>query len=159
MEVTGKVFIVTGASSRIGLATAVALTERGAKVAHVARSTDALQTLAGTLRGSLAVTADMTNFVSVRSAIQRIHKHYDRIDGLINNAGRSYAASIEKIEPELFDEFSSERPWSDCGYAVSYSYYANTRSGSHCQRKFRYCLHDDTWLQRVLLIEARFAGI
>jgi short-subunit dehydrogenase len=104
MEVEDKVFIVTGASSGIGLATAVALTERGAKVALVARSTDALQTLAGTLSGSLAVTADMTNFVSVRSAIQRIHEHYGRIDGLINNAGRSYAASIEKIEPELFDE-------------------------------------------------------
>jgi short-subunit dehydrogenase len=104
MEVTDKVFIVTGASSGIGLATAVALTERGAKVALVARSADVLQTLAGTLRGSLAVTADMTNFVSVRSAIQRTHEQYGRIDGLINNAGRSYAASIEKIEPELFDE-------------------------------------------------------
>jgi short-subunit dehydrogenase len=46
----------------------------------------------------------MTNVASVRSAIQKIHEHYGRIDGLINNAGRGYAASIEKIEPELFDE-------------------------------------------------------
>jgi NADP-dependent 3-hydroxy acid dehydrogenase YdfG len=87
MEVTDKVFIVTGASSGIGRATAVALTGRGAKVALVARSTDALQRLAGTLSGSLAVTADMTNFASVRSAIQSIHEHYGPIDGLINNAG------------------------------------------------------------------------
>jgi short-subunit dehydrogenase len=86
------------------LATVVALTERGAKVALVARSTGALQTLGGSLSGSLVVTADMTNFASVRSAIQRIHEHYGSIEGLINNAGRSYAASIEKIEPELFDE-------------------------------------------------------
>jgi short-subunit dehydrogenase len=104
MEVADKVFIVTGASSGIGRATSVALAGRGAKVALVARSTDALQSLAGTLSGSLAVTADMTNFASVRSAIQNIHEHYGRIDGLINNAGRSYAAPIEKIKPELFDE-------------------------------------------------------
>jgi short-subunit dehydrogenase len=55
MEISDKVFIVTGASSGIGLATAVALTGRGAKVALVARSSDALQTLAGTLSGSLAI--------------------------------------------------------------------------------------------------------
>ena len=104
MEIADKVFIVTGASSGIGLATATALTERGAKVALVARSTDVLQTLAGTMNGSLAVNADMTDIASVRSAIQQIHDHYGRIDGLINNAGRSYATSVEEIDPELFDE-------------------------------------------------------
>ena len=31
-------------------------------------------------------------------------QHYGRIDGLVNNAGRSYAASIEEIDPALFDE-------------------------------------------------------
>lgn len=104
MEIADKVFIVTGASSGIGLATARELTARGAKVALVARSTDVLQTLADTLNGSLPVNADMTDVASVRSAIQRIHKHYGRIDGLINNAGRSYAASVEQIDPKLFDE-------------------------------------------------------
>ena len=36
--------------------------------------------------------------------MQKVHQHYGRIDGLINNAGRSYAAAVEEIEPELFDE-------------------------------------------------------
>ena len=43
MEIEDRVFIVTGASSGIGLATAVALSGRGAKVALLARSTDALE--------------------------------------------------------------------------------------------------------------------
>ena len=43
MDVTGRVAIVTGASSGIGLATAKLLTERGAKVALVARSADKLE--------------------------------------------------------------------------------------------------------------------
>lgn len=33
-----------------------------------------------------------------------IDRHYGRVDGLVNNAGRSYAAAIEEIDPALFDE-------------------------------------------------------
>ncbi|MBV9762759.1 MAG: SDR family oxidoreductase [Acidobacteriaceae bacterium] len=104
MQIKDGVFIVTGASSGIGLSTAVALAERGAKVALFARSTGALEELARKLPGSLPVTIDMTEFDRVREAIGAVHKHYGRVDGLINNAGRSYAASIEEIDPVLFDE-------------------------------------------------------
>jgi short-subunit dehydrogenase len=104
MQFKDRVFIVTGASSGIGLATATALAARGAKVALLARSTDALKQLAGTLPGSLPVTADMTRFDQVRSAVRTVHEHYGCIDGLINNAGRSYAAAVEEIDPKLFDE-------------------------------------------------------
>ena len=104
MEIDDRVFIVTGASSGIGLATAKALTERGAKVALIARSTDALAEIAATLPGSIAVTADMTDFEGVRTAVRDILSHYGSIHGLINNAGRSYAASVEEIDPAIFDE-------------------------------------------------------
>ena len=104
MQIKDRVFVVTGASSGIGLATAVALSGRGAKVALLARSTDALERLARQLPGSLPVTVDMTQFDRVREAVQVVHAHYDRIDGLVNNAGRSYAASVEEIDPALFDE-------------------------------------------------------
>jgi short-subunit dehydrogenase len=104
MQIKDRVFIVTGASSGIGLATAIALSDRGAKVAMFARSSDALQRLAQQLPGSLPVTVDMTGFDRVREAIRAVHQHYGRVDGLVNNAGRSYAASIEEIEPALFDE-------------------------------------------------------
>lgn len=104
MEIKDHVFIVTGASSGIGLSTAIALSDRGAKVALFARSTDTLRDLARKLPDSLPVTVDMTQFEQVREAVGAVHRHYGRINGLINNAGRSYAASIEEIEPALFDE-------------------------------------------------------
>src|ERR1700680_1020087 len=104
MQIKDRVFIVTGASSGIGLSTAVALSERGAKVALLARSGDALQELARKLPGSLPVTVDMTQFERVREAVGAVHQHYGRVDGLVNNAGRSYAASVEEIDPAIFDE-------------------------------------------------------
>jgi short-subunit dehydrogenase len=104
MQIKDHVFIVTGASSGIGLSTAIALSDRGGKVALFARSSDALQKLAKQLPGSLPVTVDMTEFDRVREAIRAVHQHYGRVDVLVNNAGRSYAASIEEIEPALFDE-------------------------------------------------------
>jgi short-subunit dehydrogenase len=104
MQIKDRVFIVTGASSGIGLSTATALSDRGAKVALLARSGDALQKLSQQLPGSLPVPADMTKFDRVREAVRAVHQHYGRIDGLVNNAGRSYAASIAEIEPEIFDE-------------------------------------------------------
>jgi short-subunit dehydrogenase len=104
MLIQDNVFIVTGASSGIGLAAARALTANGGKVALIARSTEALEELAAELPGSLPVTADMTNFEGVRQAVADIHRHYGKVDGLVNNAGRSYAASIEEIDPAIFDE-------------------------------------------------------
>src|SRR5215469_7606501 len=104
MQIKERVFIVTGASSGIGLSTARALSERGAKVALLARTTDALNELAQQLPGSLPITADMTQFDRVREAVHAVHRHYGRVDGLVNNAGRSYAAAVEKIDAALFDE-------------------------------------------------------
>jgi len=104
MVIRNHVFIVTGASSGIGLATATALAERGARVAVLARNTAALEALARQLPGSLAVTADMTDFARVRAAVAEVGQHFGRVDGLINNAGRGYGATVEAIEPALFDE-------------------------------------------------------
>jgi NADP-dependent 3-hydroxy acid dehydrogenase YdfG len=94
MQIKDRVFIVTGASSGIGLATAIALTDRGAKVALLARSGDALERLSQQLPGSLPVTLDMTQFDRVREVVDAVHRHYGRIDGLVNNAGRSYLCGV-----------------------------------------------------------------
>ncbi len=104
MDLSNSVIIVTGASSGIGLSTARLLTSKGAKVALVARSEDALQALQTELPGSLAVVADMTDWDSIRSMVSKVEAYYDRIDGLINNAGRAYEATIEQIEPDVFEE-------------------------------------------------------
>jgi short-subunit dehydrogenase len=104
MQITDHVFVVTGASSGIGLSTAEALTARGAKVALIARNTDALQQLAARLPASLPLTADVTDFDAFTAAIHAAHSHYGRLDGLINNAGRGYGASVEEIDPVAFTE-------------------------------------------------------
>lgn len=104
MQITDHVFVVTGASSGIGLSTAEALTARGAKVAVIARNTAALQELAARLPGSLALTADVTDFTAFTAAIHAAHSHYGRLDGLINNAGRGYGAAVEEIDPVAFTE-------------------------------------------------------
>ena len=104
MQIEDRVFIVTGASSGIGRSTAIALSERGAHVALLARSGDALEKLSQPLPGSFPVVVDVTQFDRLREAVRLVQQHYGRIDGLVNNAGRSYAASIEEIEPEIFEE-------------------------------------------------------
>ena len=104
MEIEGGVFIVTGASSGIGLATSRSLSNAGGKVALLARSAETLSELATELPDSLAIPVDVTDFSALRQAINDVASHYGRIDGLINNAGRSYAASIEEIDPAIFDE-------------------------------------------------------
>jgi len=104
MQIADHVFIVTGASSGIGLCTAEALTARGAKVALIARNTAALEDIAARLPGSLALTADVTDFAAFTAAIHAAHSHYGRLHGLINNAGRGYGASVETIDPVAFTD-------------------------------------------------------
>jgi len=104
MQITDHVFIVTGASSGIGRSTAEALSARGAKVALIARNTAALDDIAARLPGSLPLTADVTDFAALTGAIETVHRHYGRLDGLINNAGRGYGASVETIDPTAFTE-------------------------------------------------------
>jgi NADP-dependent 3-hydroxy acid dehydrogenase YdfG len=111
MQIKDRVFIVTGASSGIGLSTAIALSERGAKVALLARSTDALQELAQKLPASLPVTSDMTKFDQVREAVRTVHRHYGRVDGLINNVGRSYAPPSRRSIPLCLTKSSTSMCW------------------------------------------------
>ena len=104
MQIADHVFVVTGASSGIGLRTAEALSARGAKVALIARNTAALDDIAARLPSSLPLTADVTDFAAFTAAIHAAHRHYGRLDGLINNAGRGYGASVEEIDPVAFTD-------------------------------------------------------
>ncbi|HEY8737113.1 MAG TPA: SDR family NAD(P)-dependent oxidoreductase [Candidatus Dormibacteraeota bacterium] len=85
------VAIVTGASSGIGEATALALTQLGAAVALAARRTDRLDALAARLRASgskvLVITADVTDERQARESVERTVRELGRLDTLINNAG------------------------------------------------------------------------
>lgn len=104
MQIEDRVHIVTGASSGIGLATAKALAMAGGRVALLARNQEALDDLAKTLPHSLALPVDVTDFDALRSAIREVKNHFGQVDTLINNAGQSYATSVEEIDPEIFDQ-------------------------------------------------------
>ncbi|MBM3675567.1 MAG: SDR family NAD(P)-dependent oxidoreductase [Actinobacteria bacterium] len=103
----GKVFVVTGATSGIGRATAVALVRQGATVEIVARDTTKAAVVCETLRGAAQaghvswVQADLSDLSSVRTAAVVLLERHDRLHGLVHNAGAldaSYAATSEGIE-------------------------------------------------------------
>ena len=102
MDVKGKVAIVTGASGGIGLATAKLLSNKGAKIALVARSKNKLEQLARELPNAIAVPADLSKVEDIKHMTKQTYEHFGRIDILINNAGQGYDASIEKIDVDIF---------------------------------------------------------
>jgi NADP-dependent 3-hydroxy acid dehydrogenase YdfG len=87
----GTVALVTGASSGIGEATAVALADQGAAVALVARRAERLEELADRIRDSggtaLVLAGDVTVERQAREVVARTVEEFGRLDTLINNAG------------------------------------------------------------------------
>jgi NADP-dependent 3-hydroxy acid dehydrogenase YdfG len=89
-SLSGTVALVTGASSGIGEATAVALAERGATVALVARRRDKLEALAERIGGSekaLVIEADVSDQAQAQAAVETAVGELGRLDTLVNNAG------------------------------------------------------------------------
>ncbi|WP_350347658.1 SDR family NAD(P)-dependent oxidoreductase [Agromyces sp. G08B096] len=84
----GRVVLVTGASSGIGRATALALSAAGARVAIAARRTDRLAELAGAAPGEVhTLELDVTDAASVQRAVSETVGRFGRLDALVNNAG------------------------------------------------------------------------
>lgn len=91
LSLDGTVSLVTGASSGIGEATAVALADQGSTVAIVARRKDRLDSLAERISSgggrALVVEADITDEAQAVSAVARTVRELGRLDTLVNNAG------------------------------------------------------------------------
>ena len=104
MKVDGKIIIVTGASSGIGLATARHLAKQGAKIVLVARSEEKLKEIAKNLPDSLVIPTDMTKPQEIQEMVTKVMDHFGRIDILINNAGQGYDAPVEKINIATFHQ-------------------------------------------------------
>ena len=100
LDVRNKVVIVTGASSGIGLATVKLLAKKGAKLALVSRSREKLERIAKRISNSLVVPNDMSNISEVKSMIEKVHRHFGKIDVLINCAGQGYDAPVEETNIE-----------------------------------------------------------
>jgi NADP-dependent 3-hydroxy acid dehydrogenase YdfG len=83
---TGRVAVVTGASSGIGAATARALAADGHRVALLARRADRIEALAHEL-GAISIAADVTDRDSLVAAAARVQEDLGGADILVNNAG------------------------------------------------------------------------
>ena len=104
----GRVVIVTGASSGIGQACALAFAEKGSKVVLAARRADRLESLVGQIEAmgaeALAVATDVTDEAAVQSLFDRTVERFGTVDVLINNAGIADSTAIHEMSLNLWQQ-------------------------------------------------------
>lgn len=107
-DLAGKTALVTGASSGIGKATAIALAHQGAKVAAAARRLERLEELASTLKAqgqeALAIKMDVTNKQEIIAGVGKTVENFGRLDILVNNAGIAEFAAFLEMTEEQWDK-------------------------------------------------------
>jgi NADP-dependent 3-hydroxy acid dehydrogenase YdfG len=106
-RLTGTVALVTGASSGIGEATALALAAEGATVAVLARRRDRLDALAGKIAAdggsALVVEADITDRSQAGAAVRRVVDELGRLDTVVNNAGLMLVGPVADAPEDEWD--------------------------------------------------------
>ncbi len=101
----GKVAVVTGGNSGIGLATAKRLQEEGARVAIAGRSKKTLDEAVKTIgNGVLAVQADVAKLADVDKLYAEVSKKLGKIDVLFVNAGVAKFAPLADTPESVYDE-------------------------------------------------------
>ncbi len=98
LDLSGKVYLVTGATSGLGLETARVLALRGAQVVATGRTLDkAAQALRGLPGRLLPAALELTDFDSVRRCADEIGAAFPTMDGLICNAGIMELPQLEQV--------------------------------------------------------------
>jgi NAD(P)-dependent dehydrogenase (short-subunit alcohol dehydrogenase family) len=90
LPLAGRVVLITGASSGLGVQMARAASRAGADVVLAARRRDRLEALAREIPGAHAIAADVASGDDRRRLVQTAVERLGRIDGLVNNAGISH---------------------------------------------------------------------
>lgn len=107
-NISGKVVVITGASSGLGEATARMLSSMGATVVLAARRKDRIDSLAADLRNNngkaLAIETDVTDVNQVRNLVDTAIKEFGRIDVMLNNAGLMPQSLLEQLRIEDWDK-------------------------------------------------------
>ncbi len=103
-KLNGKVAVVTGGNSGIGLATVKSYLKEGAKVVLTGRRPEALAEAAQSLEGDfITVVADAGNVSDQKQLIDTVIDKYGKIDILFLNAGIAPFATISETSEDLFD--------------------------------------------------------
>jgi clavulanate-9-aldehyde reductase len=104
VDLSERVVAVTGASSGIGEATALACVKAGAAVALAARRADRIEALAERILAgggrAIAVPTDVGEEDQARAFVERAHSELGRLDALVNNAGVMLLGPIENAPTE-----------------------------------------------------------
>lgn len=104
----GRVAVVTGASSGIGEACALAFVDKGAKVVLAARRAERLDKLVKRIEGTggeaLAVTTDVTREADVDNLFENALERFGTVDVLINNAGIADSTPVYDMPLELWHQ-------------------------------------------------------
>jgi NAD(P)-dependent dehydrogenase (short-subunit alcohol dehydrogenase family) len=107
LQLGGRVVVVTGASSGVGLATTRALVGEGASVVACARDLDRLHEAVRALPGPgkvHAVPCDVVDRASVEAMVAEGVEVFGAVDGVVCNAGRSLMASISDTTDDQIRE-------------------------------------------------------
>ncbi|KAF0848392.1 SDR family NAD(P)-dependent oxidoreductase [Nocardia caishijiensis] len=106
-DLTGRHVVITGASSGIGRAAALAVADKGAVVLLLARRGDELAQVVDEIRAAggqaHGYQCDVTDAESVESTVKTILDQHDHVDMLVNNAGRSIRRAIHRSTDRLHD--------------------------------------------------------
>ena len=101
----GKVAVVTGGNSGIGLATARAFHANGAKVVISGRDRETLEEVSRQLgHDVLVVPTDVTKLSEIDQLMARAHETFGKLDILFVNAGIFKGAPLEEVDEAAFDE-------------------------------------------------------
>lgn len=107
-DLSGRVALVTGASSGLGERFARVLAAQGAKVVVAARRLDRLEALAADIVAAggqaMAVRMDATDADSLIAAVTAAEERFGTVDILVNNAGMPDAQRAHKMSIELIDQ-------------------------------------------------------
>ena len=106
-NLTGKVAVVTGASSGIGADAARAYAKYGASVVLLARREGKIQELAKKIEKdggrAIAIKCDVTKEEEIKAAVDKIVDEFGKIDILLNNAGISISGTVETLTVQQWD--------------------------------------------------------